>query len=333
MNLFETLVMKSVLIVYESMFYCRQMSKKGVIFNMESEDALRYEIGTLRKEIGKLQDSAKRSKDSQCAQLAEITALKAQLNQATQAGVAVESESDKIKELSIINRQLEAELRKKKEELKESKMLVSRLRATKELMSAELAIDDKKIKAMVNTLANLESQIEIKGKNETERSHLYNQLKKAFIEKCNMERSKSPQSKTSGNTVETKIDSLLSNIRVNLSFPDEDVEEVYTSRAQDKVVSLVTKAKNIIRTVGDRPPPAQQEEETEEEELCIRIKRRRTAGPDKYILKSIHQEPHQVDVASDQVIMDETPSQDAQDEEFTQNISQILEELRASTGP
>ena len=316
------------------MSYCRQMSKKGVIFNMESEDALRYEIGTLRKEIGKLQDSAKRSKDNQCAQLTEITALKAQLSQATQAGGAVESESDKIKELSIINRQLEAELRKKKEELKESKMLVSRLRATKELMSAELAIDDKKIKAMVKTLANLESQIEIKGKNETERSHLYNQLKKAFIEKCNMERSKSPRGKTSGNSVETKIDSLLSNIRVNLTFPDEDVEEVYTSRAQDKVVSLVTKAKNIIRSVGDRPPPAQQEEEeTEEEELCIRIKRRRTAGPDKYTIKSIHQEPHQVDVASDQVIMDGTQSQDAQDEDFTQNISQILEELRANTGP
>ena len=70
---------------------------------MESEDALRYEISTLRKKIGKLQDSAKRSKDTQCAQLTEIAALKAQLSQTTQSGGAVESESDKIKELLIMN--------------------------------------------------------------------------------------------------------------------------------------------------------------------------------------------------------------------------------------
>ena len=66
----------------------------------------------------------------------------------------------------------------------------------------------------------------------------------------------------------------MSPLKTGLPTPDEDVEGVFMINAQDKVVSLVTKAKAIIKTVGDRPPTIHQVEEKDDKELCIKIKRK-----------------------------------------------------------
>ena len=85
-------------------------------------------------------------------------------------------------------------------------------------MSAELAMDDSKIKSMVTTLLNLETQIEIKGKTATKRSHLYNHLRKAFVKKCANDSSNFSRTKVSGKFVETKIESILSTVKSSIPF-------------------------------------------------------------------------------------------------------------------
>ena len=59
--------------------------------------------------------------------------------------------------------------------------------------------------------------------------------------------------------------------------------------AQDKVVSLVTKAENIIKTVGDRPPTIHQVEEKDDKELCKQIERRTHQDQRSYKVTSISQ--------------------------------------------
>ena len=50
---------------------------KGVILNLGSEDALRYEIESLRKEISRLQDVSRKDKSLLVSQSLEIASLKA----------------------------------------------------------------------------------------------------------------------------------------------------------------------------------------------------------------------------------------------------------------
>ena len=76
------------------------------------------------------------------------------------------------------------------------------------------------------------------------------------------------------------VNSVFSQVQHTIS----DIDEAYKSCAQDRVVSQVMKAKNIIRTVGIKPPPTQQlENEKEEEyELCKRVIRKERSGLNKY---------------------------------------------------
>ena len=125
--------------------------RKSFILNLGSEDALRYKIESLRKELSHLQDVSRKDKSLLVSQSLEIASLKA----------------------SPFNKQLTSELLKKKQDLKESSLLVVRLRATKELMSAELALDNSRIKSLLVSLSALVSKIKSQGRCETERSHLY----------------------------------------------------------------------------------------------------------------------------------------------------------------
>ncbi len=259
---------------------------RGVVLQLGSEDALRYEIGTLRKEINRLQGVCKQDKTKLSSLTQEITNLNTKLNARDQVpGPSTDSaSSDKIAELKIINRQLSTELSKKKEQLKDSELLITRLRATKELMSAELAVDDNKIKSMVIALNSLEAQIEEKGKTEKEKSHLYEQLKGAFIEKCRKDRENTTRTKTSGSTTEKKLNSLLDKFKRELKTPDGEAEEILFDRARDRVVQMVKKSQDIITSIRDIPDDSVQDAE---EEICIKIKRRKTSLPDKYFFSSI----------------------------------------------
>ena len=260
---------------------------RGVVLQLGSEDALRYEIGTLRKEILRLQGVCKHDKAKLTSLMQEITNLNTKLNARDQApGPSMDSAaSDKIAELKIINRQLTTELSKKKEQLKDSELLITRLRATKELMSAELAVDDNKIKSMVAALNLLEAQIEEKGKTEREKSHLYEQLKGAFIEKCRKDRGNTTRIKTSGSATEKKLSSMLDKFKRDLKTPDGEAEGILIDRARDRVVHMVKKSQDIISSIGRDIPGSSVEDA--EEEICIKIKRRRTSQPDKYFFSSI----------------------------------------------
>ena len=77
----------------------------------------------------------------------------------------------------------------------------------------------------------------------------------------------------------------MSKLKVELSAPDGDVEEVLFSRAQDKIVSLAKRAKAIVSAIGSQPAPLPLE--TEEEDLFIRIKRKHVSGSPCYSLTSL----------------------------------------------
>ena len=144
-------------------------------------------------------------------------------------------------------------------------------------------MDDNKIKSIVAALNSLETQIEEKGKTKKEKSHLYEQLKGAFIEKCRKDRENTTRTRTSGITTENKLNSILDKFKRDLKTPDGEAEEILIDRARDRVVHMVKKSQDIINSISrDIPGDSVQDAE---EEICIKIKRRRTSK--QYFFSSI----------------------------------------------
>ena len=88
-----------------------------------------------------------------------------------------------------------------KQDLVEASHKEVRLRATLELQSTQLVLENVKNKQLILALAEMTKQIEKQGTTERERSFLYTQMKNAFVEKWNANKSKAKSSKVSGETV------------------------------------------------------------------------------------------------------------------------------------
>ena len=236
---------------------------KCVRFKDASEEDLRSEIKNLRAENSRLikQDQDNKSLIKKLND--DFKAHKAEIKSSSEQKDLVKSMKQEIKDYENNTKLL-------KQDLVKASHKEIRLRATLELQSTQLVLENVKNKQLILALAEMTKQIEKQGASERERSFLYTQMKNAFVEKWNANKSKAKSSKVSGETVEENIKNLVGRMWRDLPERNSEQEMFLLGKAQDSVVSLVNRAKEIITLLASHHNIS-----SEEEEILITVKRKR----------------------------------------------------------
>ena len=306
---------------------------KGVRFIEASEQDLRNELKNMREE------NARIIKKEECSQALikklhdDFKAVKEDIKNSLQ----LKEENKSLKE-EIAKRKLSSggnqhpETQNLKNKIAEHRLTETRLRATLELMSTQLVEEDIKNKQLVSGLEEMNKEIERQGKNEKERSMLYDKTKEAFIKMWNVRRNKTKTSKVSGENVRKDIKSLLTELWVDIPERDTENESLLLAQAQDSIVCLVEKSKNIFNVLA-----AKQSLEDKEEEFTITVKRKRGNPTPSYQMTSSFSQAQeftpaliQIDIP-DQMNFNVEESVSDDTDEISRNVSRFLAEIRESS--
>ena len=236
---------------------------KCVRFKDASEEDLRSEIKNLRAENSRLIKQDQDNKSLITKLNDDFKTLKAEIKSSSEQKDLVKSMKHEIKGYENNAKLL-------KQDLVEASHKETRLRATLELQSTQLVLENVKNKQLILALAEMTKQIEKQGASERERSFLYTQMKNAFVEKWNASKAKAKSSKVSGETVEENIKNLVGRMWQDLPEKNSEQEMFLLGKAQDSVVSLVNRAKEIISLLASHHNIS-----SEEEEILITVKRKR----------------------------------------------------------
>ena len=295
---------------------------KSVRFKDASEEDLRSEIKNLRAENSRLIKQDQDNKSLITKLNDDFKALKAEIKSSSEQKDLVKSMKHEIKGYENNAKLL-------KQDLVEASHKETRLRATLELQSTQLVLENVKNKQLILALAEMTKQIEKQGASERERSFLYTQMKNAFVEKWNANKSKAKSSKVSGETVEENIKNLVGRMWQDLPERNLEQEMFLLGKAQDSVVSLVNRAKEIISLLASHHNIS-----SEEEEILITVKRKRGNQSPYYQVSSsgitiapapsAHPPPSSAPPQSPATGLDL---------DFSDSISKFLSEFRNSSNP
>jgi len=295
---------------------------KSVRFKDASEEDLRSEIKNLRAENSRLIKQDQDNKSLITKLNDDFKALKAEIKSSSEQKDLVKSMKHEIKGYENNAKLL-------KQDLVEASHKETRLRATLELQSTQLVLENVKNKQLILALAEMTKQIEKQGASERERSFLYTQMKNAFVEKWNASKAKAKSSKVSGETVEENIKNLVGRMWRDLPERNSEQEMFLLGKAQDSVVSLVNRAKEIISLLASHHNIS-----SEEEEILITVKRKRGNQSPYYQVSSsgitiapapsAHPPPSSAPPQSPATGLDL---------DFSDSISKFLSEFRNSSNP
>lgn len=241
--------------------------KKAVQFNVASETELRAELRKVREDNERLAKKDERNNTLINTLHEDFRKMQEEIKESVEIRALNKQLMAKVSSLesSINSGHLVKQL---KQELSEVKMTVVRLRATMELLSTELVLEGAKNKQMISALNQMTKEIEKQGNTEKEKNFIYNQMKKAFIEKWNCKRNSEKSSKISGTEVLNNVRSLLSTYRVELPERVAEQESLLMAQAQDSIVSLAERAGDLLNLMSARHSLTQPEEEI----LITRVK-------------------------------------------------------------
>ena len=295
---------------------------KCVRFKDASEEDLRSEIKNLRAENSRLIKQDQDNKSLITKLNDDFKTLKAEIKSSSEQKDLVKSMKQEIKGYENNAKLL-------KQDLVEASHKEIRLRATLELQSTQLVLENVKNKQLILALAEMTKQIEKQGASERERSFLYTQMKNAFVEKWNASKAKAKSSKVSGETVEENIKNLVGRMWQDLPEKNSEQEMFLLGKAQDSVVSLVNRAKEIISLLASHHNVS-----SEEEEILITVKRKRGNQSPYYQVSSsgitiapapsAHPPPSSAPTQSPATGLDL---------DFSDSISKFLSEFRNSSNP
>ena len=254
--------------------YFQIVMPKSVKFLEAPEGDLRLEIKNLRSENAKLSKQDQENKNLISKLNGDFKQLKDEIKTAAEHKTTVNALRK-----DILNSENNFNLLK--HELSEAKHKEIRLRATLELQSTQLVLENVKNKQLIVALEGMTKQIERQGTTEKEKSFIYNQMKLAFLEKWNATKAETKSSKVSGATVERSIKSLISNRYIDLPERDSEREASLLGKVQDGIVSLVGRAQSIISLVI-----SQHSQFPDEEEILITVKRKRGNSSPYYQISS-----------------------------------------------
>ena len=161
---------------------------KSVTFLEASEGDLRLEIKNLRSENAKLSKQDQENKNLISKLNGDFKQLKDEIKTAAEHKTTVNALRK-----DILNSENNFNLLK--HELSEAKHKEIRLRATLELQSTQLVLENVKNKQLIVALEEMTKQIERQGTTEKEKSFIYNQMKLAFLEKWNATKAETKSSK------------------------------------------------------------------------------------------------------------------------------------------
>lgn len=254
--------------------------KKAVQFNVASETELRAELRKVREDNERLAKKDERNNTLINTLHEDFRKMQEEIKESVEIRALNKQLMAKVSSLesSINSGHLVKQL---KQELSEVKMTVVRLRATMELLSTELVLEGAKNKQMISALNQMTKEIEKQGNTEKEKNFIYNQMKKAFIEKWNCKRNSEKSSKISGTEVLNNVRSLLSTYRVELPERVAEQESLLMAQAQDSIVSLAERAGDLLNLMSARHSLTQPEEE-----ILITVKRKRGASQPLYTISS-----------------------------------------------